>query len=111
MPPYTIHAVLTTDTSISVGGHFFSNFHFDLTFKGFLAEYFEGNFLTNAAHAQAAVILFRAVIYVHKHIFSNEALHGALHDDANWFKIDDGRHFLSLYIVHFNLILRYRWAT
>ena len=90
MPPYTIHIVLTTDNSITVGGHFYSYLTFDRTLKALLAEHFAGNSLTNASHGQAAVILFRALVYVHRQVFAARDLHGQFSKSGNWSKLDEG---------------------
>ena len=108
LPPYTVHAVLTTDNSISVGGHFYSNLHFDRTLVGFMAEHYAGNELTNASHAEAAVTLFRTLIYAHNCIFDNEALHGSLADEENWSKLDGGWFFfLVQYCAPLTLLCRH----
>lgn len=88
MRPYTVHTVITTDSCIAVGGHFFSNFCYDLSFKGLIAEHFLGGAITNASHVQSAVLLFRVIIRIHRCIYWRSYQHRPLWD--YWPEMDEG---------------------
>ena len=61
MMPCTPHAVLTGEECIALGGHFYNSGQFKRTTYAMVYEHFCGNYVCNAAHPRAPLLLFKAL--------------------------------------------------
>lgn len=58
----TPHAVLTLEDSLAEGGHFYSGLHYRRTLYALLHEHFCGNYICNASHPKAPLVLFKTLV-------------------------------------------------
>ena len=61
MRPNTVHAVLTTDHCLTIGGHFYSSTNYHRTLAGHIAECYYGSYITNNSHSYSAILLFKTI--------------------------------------------------
>ena len=61
MRPGAIHAVVTLDTCVATGQHFYSFETLELTFRSLVNEHFMGKSITNTEHIYSLLLLFKAV--------------------------------------------------
>ena len=56
MHPGQIHFVVTTKTSFTLGGHFFSDYHYSRMLEAAVIEHFAADLLTNTEHTEVHII-------------------------------------------------------
>ena len=61
MRPCTPHVVLTGEECIALGGHFYNACQFQRTVYAIVYEHLCGNYICNAAHPRAPLLLFKAL--------------------------------------------------
>lgn len=61
MRPGVTHAVLTTQHSLTVGGHFYTGLGYWATLRAVTIEHYFGKYVTNTEHPESGIALFRVL--------------------------------------------------